>query len=57
MAQYDDVEYTLATCILRGATEHGCDHHDAVNRTENTTPHDIPVSKFNVERTIEDAMK
>ena len=58
MGQYDDVECTLATCLLHDVTKRGCDHHDAVKKFEirlKTRLYAITPSRFFVEHTIEDA--
>ena len=53
--QYDDTEFTLATCVLHDAAKLGCDHRDTINNTEIRlkTSHTVPASKFVVEYVIE----
>ena len=55
MCQYDDVECTLAVCVLHDAAKHECGHHDPVYRTwirRKRRREAIPASRFVVHDTI-----
>ena len=56
VGQYNDVECTLAMCILYDTAKHICNHLDAVNRIEiclKIRRYNIPVSRFFAEHAIE----
>ena len=58
MGHYEDFECMLAMCVLHNTIKHECDHHDNINRIEvllKMWHHAIPVSRFDIEHTIEGA--
>ena len=55
MGLYEDLKRTLTTFVLRNVSKHGCDHHDAENRSDillNAKCHVIPAFRF-VENTTQ----
>ena len=56
ISQYDNAECTLATCVLYIVTKHGCDHQEALDRTEirlKKRRHAILESRFVFEPVVE----
>ena len=56
IGQYNDIECTLATCVLHNATKLGRNHHDATNRIKiqlKTRHHAFLASRFVIELVIE----